>query len=86
MQTRHEYIGAVFRHLIQGISKRIPSQCAVCHAWPTQPVCEDCVAVFAQPTRRCYTCALRVPVGIRQCGACITAPPPLDAIHLRVAT
>lgn len=29
MQTRHEYIGAVFRHLIQGISKRIPSQCRV---------------------------------------------------------
>ena len=79
MQTRHEYIGAVFRHLIQGISKRIPSQCAVCHAWPSQPVCEACVAVFAQPTHRCCTCALRVPAGIRQCGACITAPPPLDA-------
>ncbi len=79
VQTRHEYIGAVFRHLIQGISKRIPSQCAVCHTWPSQPVCEACVAVFAQPTHRCCTCALRVPAGIRQCGACITAPPPLDA-------
>lgn len=76
---RHEYIGAVFRHLIQGISKRIPSQCAVCHAWPSQPVCEACVAVFAQPIHRCHTCALRVPAGIRQCGACITTQPPLDA-------
>ena len=69
----------VFRHLIQGISKRIPSQCAVCRAWPSQPVCEACVAVFAQPSHRCYTCALPLPSGVPQCGACITTPPPLDA-------
>ena len=78
-QERQEYIGTVFRHLIQGISKRIPSQCAVCHAWPSQSVCEACVAVFAQPSHRCYTCALPVPTGVQQCGACITTPPPLDA-------
>ena len=34
---------------------------------------------FAQPTSRCLTCALSVPVGVRQCGACIVTPPPLDA-------
>ena len=69
----------MFRHLIQGISKRIPSQCAVCHAWPSQPVCEDCAAVFAQPSPRCVTCALPVSAGVQQCGACLTTPPPLDA-------
>ena len=34
---------------------------------------------FAQPASRCLTCALSVPVGVRQCGACIVTPPPLDA-------
>ena len=73
----------MLRQLLQRISRHVPSQCAVCHAWPSQPVCEACVAEFAQPTHRCRTCALPVPEGIRQCGACITRhsdqPPPLDA-------
>lgn len=34
---------------------------------------------FAQPITRCQTCALAVAPGVRQCGACILAPPPLDA-------
>ena len=68
----------VFRHLLQGISRRLPSQCAVCHTWPAQPVCEACVAAFAQPAHRCTTCACTVPADVRQCGACIRTPPPLD--------
>lgn len=76
---RDEYIGSVFRQLLQGISRRLPSQCAVCHAWPSQSVCEACVAAFAQPVARCQTCALPVPADVRQCGACIVTPPPLDA-------
>lgn len=74
----------MFRHLIQRISRHIPSQCAVCHAWPSHPVCEDCVATFAQPANRCPTCALVVPAGVRQCGACIVTPPPLDACLVAV--
>ncbi len=71
----------MFRQLLQGLSqslRRLPSQCAVCHAWPAQSVCEACVNAFAQPVPRCTTCALPVLAGMRQCGACITAPPPLD--------
>ena len=68
----------MFSKLLQGISRRIPSQCAVCHAWPSQPVCEACVGVFAQPVNRCRTCALVTPAGVHQCGACIVTPPPLD--------
>ncbi|WP_162594043.1 ComF family protein [Variovorax sp. PBL-E5] len=59
--------------------ERLPSQCAVCRAWPSQPVCDACVARFAPPTPRCATCALPVPAGVAQCGDCVLHPPPLDA-------
>jgi len=62
----------------QQLSLRLPSQCAVCHTWPAHPVCETCVAQFAQPVPRCHTCALPVLAGMRHCGTCIVAPPPLD--------
>lgn len=61
------------------MAARVPSQCAVCHAWPTQRVCNACVARFAQPTTRCERCALRVPEGVAVCGACLRNPPALDA-------
>lgn len=69
----------MFRALIQRVSEQLPSQCAVCHAWPSRPVCETCVARFAQPLPRCQTCALPVPAGVPQCGACLKSSPPLDA-------
>ena len=56
---------------------RWPSQCAICHSWPSQRVCEACVQRFAQPRPRCHSCALAVPEGVRQCGACLRQPPPL---------
>lgn len=68
----------MFRALIDRASTALPSQCAVCHAWPAQPVCEACVARFAQPRPRCQTCALPVPAGVERCGACIKETPPLD--------
>ena len=68
----------MFRHLLKGLSGRLPSQCAVCHAWPSLPVCDDCVQRFGQPVPRCTSCALPVIAGMRQCGACITEPPPID--------
>lgn len=67
------------------IARRLPSQCAVCHSWPSQPVCEACVNQFAQPKPRCRSCALPVPAGQTQCGACITDAPPLDAAFAAVA-
>ena len=56
----------------------LPSQCRVCHAWPSHTVCEACVNQFAQPQTRCLTCALPLSAGARQCGACLKNPPPLD--------
>jgi ComF family protein len=78
-----EYIDWMFRKLIgraiQHTGARIASQCAVCRSWPAQPVCEACVIHFGQPQPRCETCALPVTGGVKRCGQCVTAPPPLDA-------
>lgn len=72
----------MFGTLITGKLPRLPSQCRVCHSWPSQPVCEACVGQFAQPQPRCLTCALPLPAALqdkpRHCGACIKTPPPLD--------
>jgi ComF family protein len=76
---RREYIDSMVRPLFDQLLERIPSECAVCHGWPSRPVCEACVTRFAQPHARCQRCALPVPAGITQCGACLKAPPPLDA-------
>jgi ComF family protein len=77
-KMKGQYIGAMFRQLLSGLNRHLPSQCAVCHAWPARPVCDDCVQRFGQPVPRCRTCALPVLAGMRQCGACISDPPPLD--------
>ncbi len=68
----------MFSGLIKGLLNALPSQCQVCHSWPTQTVCNDCVGRFAQLQPRCLTCALPVPNGVTQCGACLKEPPPLD--------
>ena len=64
---------------------RLPSQCQVCHSWPANTVCEDCVSQFAQPHARCQTCALPVPQGMPHCGACLKQAPPLDQCLAAVA-
>jgi ComF family protein len=72
--------------LPQGLKlSALPSQCRVCHAWPSQPVCEACVGQFAQPHTRCISCALPLPAGLRHCGACLKNPPPLDQCLAAVA-
>ncbi len=60
-------------------ARRLPSQCAVCHAWPSQRICNACTARFAQPCTRCARCALPVPEGVAMCGACTLHPPLFDA-------
>jgi len=69
----------MFTRLLSGLKvPRLPSQCRICHAWPSDTVCEACVHQFAQPVPRCTTCALPVPVGASTCGACLRSPPPVD--------
>lgn len=64
--------------------ERLPSQCAVCRSWQTQPVCASCTARFGQPRPRCETCALPLTGGAARCGACLQQPPPLDACRCAV--
>jgi ComF family protein len=75
----------MFTELLARASRLLPSQCAVCRAWPAQPVCDACVTRFGQPFARCATCAIEVPSGQPRCGACLADPPPLDACHAAVA-
>jgi ComF family protein len=63
---------------LRALLARVPSRCAVCHAWPAQRLCADCLDRFAPAVPRCPTCALRTPQG-GPCAACRRAPPPLDA-------
>ena len=61
-----------------------PSRCAVCGAWPAQPLCDGCIVRFGQPRHRCRTCALPLPEAVETCGACLRQPPPIDACHAAV--
>ena len=49
----------------------LPSQCAICHAWPAARICVDCVRSYAAPRLRCSHCAILLPV----------AAMPLQALH-----
>ena len=69
----------MLRPFFKGLLRHLPSQCAVCHTWPAQPVCQHCVEAFAQPKTRCKTCALPIIEGAVQCTACQRSPPLFDA-------
>lgn len=68
----------MFLTRINKLFNALPSQCTVCHAWPSESICEDCIDRFGQPLPRCRTCAMPVPENLDQCGTCRTEPPPLD--------
>lgn len=80
--TQPQGIGTAWRQALSRLGRlaaQVPSQCAVCHAWPADRLCAGCSQRFATPVTRCRTCALPVPAGIEQCGRCVRHPPPLDA-------
>lgn len=58
-------------------TKTWPSVCEICHAWPSQRICNDCVQRFGQPVTRCPTCAQLLTSDT--CSACNDHPSPLDA-------
>jgi ComF family protein len=81
----NEYIDPMLTRWMDRFAASVPGQCAVCRAWPAQPVCEACVNRFAQPEARCRRCAIAVPAGVAECGRCMAAPPPLDACYAAVS-
>ena len=62
----------------RAFSRWLPSQCAICHAWPSQRVCTACLARCAPAVARCTRCAARVPDGVRHCGQCLREASGLD--------
>lgn len=66
--------------LADALVAAVPGRCAVCGAWPAAALCAGCIAQLARPQERCLRCALPLPGG-GTCGACLRAPPPLDACH-----
>jgi ComF family protein len=69
----------MLRTTLRRLGAWLPSQCAICHAWPARRVCDACAARFAQPQARCTGCALPLPAsghapeGMR-CGTCLRTP------------
>ncbi|NBY69796.1 MAG: ComF family protein [Betaproteobacteria bacterium] len=55
----------------------LPSQCAICKAWPSHAICDACVAAFGRPALRCHKCAAESALKI--CTACLQNPPILNA-------
>lgn len=77
--TQPQGISATWRQrLAAALAQRVPSQCAVCHAWPAERICGACVERFTPLVARCRTCAVPVPQGVAQCGHCLRHPPPID--------
>ena len=56
---------------------KLPSQCAICRAWPSHALCDQCVAAFARPVLRCPLCATELSTSA--CSACAQQAPELDA-------
>ena len=61
----------------------IPSQCAICKAWPAHGICDACVAAFGRPVPRCQLCAAESSLKI--CSACFQSPPMLNACWATMA-
>ena len=91
-KLRPEYIDRVFKRLLQNpfssLPSLLPSQCAVCRSWPSDPVCAACMGRFAHEKPRCTGCAIALPTDlslgrrskIGLCMDCVKKPPPADAV------
>ena len=91
-KSRAGYIDTVFNNLFPfgQFVLSLPgfaSQCAVCHSWPAEQVCQPCLARFRTDAVCCALCALPVPAGLTtgvpgselMCAACMRERPPMDA-------
>ena len=61
----------------------LPSQCAICKAWPSHAICSACVGAFGQPVPRCQRCASESSLKI--CSACLQTPSALNACWTAMA-
>ena len=54
--------------------QRLPGTCQVCHRWPAQPVCTQCMARHTSTQPRCHTCARLLNGSTTRCGECLGRP------------
>ena len=81
-------LGHGLKILLPGIA----SQCAVCHSWPSSPVCAPCIARFSPGVLRCKACAIPLAADLsdgtrvqqRLCADCLRQSPPVDATLVAV--
>lgn len=84
MWDAREYIEPMPASWLRSLAAAAPGRCQVCGRWPARPLCGTCRAHFALPHARCGRCALPVPPGVAECGACVRHPPALDACFAAV--
>ena len=76
---------SAFKLTTSALQVLLPGSCALCHGAIREPLqgalCAACNAqFFAQPTRRCEACALRLSDRHASlCGTCLQSPPAFDA-------
>lgn len=51
----------MFASCLARAASALPSQCAICRAWPAQSICSACLDTFAATQARCSRCALPLP-------------------------
>lgn len=61
---------------LTGLSRLIPSRCAVCGRWPSRGICEPCYGLYQKLVPRCKHCAIELPVQntLQVCGQCLHTP------------
>ena len=79
--TRRPWLGL----LRQRLWGALPSQCLMCHAWPSQALCPECEPLCWQTApRRCPRCALHLPGSSDVCAACLRNAPVLARCYAAV--
>ncbi|WP_157263567.1 ComF family protein [Azohydromonas aeria] len=63
---------------LAALAARLPSQCAVCHAWDAGRLCRDCCTRFIPLVPRCPGCALPLAAPGAPCADCLRMPLPFE--------
>jgi ComF family protein len=60
---------------LHALSSVVGGQCAVCHGWCRDRVCDACRSAFTPVGRRCDRCGIGLASTAPVCGECVVAPP-----------
>lgn len=57
------------------LSRFVDGQCAVCHEWCRDRMCDACRSAFTAHMHRCARCGIGLAALAEVCGECLVAPP-----------